>query len=265
MLIGVKYCGGCNPIYNRGRQVKRLQEQFPEHEFDFAAGDMKECDIGLIVCGCVRECASTDGIAPKKKLFLLPTERSFSEVRTYLEQYREMEKAAEHDDSSDGQAKENSGTDGRKHIRIGDTAEFKKTFFRDDVDKFAALTGDYSRLHTDAEFAKKTPYGKPVVHGVLAASLISTVMGTKLPGEGTILIEEQIRFLRPVFYGDTVTAKVTLTSCKERADGYIGTFSGTCENQNHETVVWAECRQMMSKELFIVEKEPESSGGKQQS
>lgn len=142
-------------------------------------------------------------------------------------------------------------TDSRIHVRIGDTAEVTKTFFKDDVDRFAALTGDYSRLHTDAEFAKKTPYGKPVVHGVLAASLISTVMGTKLPGEGTVFIEEQVRFLKPVFYGDMITAKVTFTACKEREDGYIGTFSGVCENQDHETVVWAECRQFMSKELFL--------------
>ena len=95
MRIGIKYCGGCNPVYNRGRQVKRLQEQYPEHEFDFAAGDMKECEIGLVVCGCVRACASVDGLAPKKKLFLLPTERSFSEVKTYLEQDREAKKNAE--------------------------------------------------------------------------------------------------------------------------------------------------------------------------
>ena len=142
-------------------------------------------------------------------------------------------------------------TDSRIHVRIGDTAEVTKTFFKDDVDRFAALTGDYSRLHTDAEFAKKTPYGKPMVHGVLAASLISTVMGTKLPGEGTVFVEEQVRFLKPVFYGDMITAKVTFTACKEREDGYIGTFSGVCENQDHETVVWAECRQFMSKELFL--------------
>ena len=251
MLIGVKYCGGCNPVYNRGRQVKRLQEQFPEHDFDFAAGDMRECEIGLVVCGCVRACASVDGIEPKKKLFLLPTERSFSEVKTYLEQDREAKKNAEQEENSQNSGKEEAA-DQRKHLRIGDTAEVTQTFFKDDVDKFAALTGDYSRLHTDAEFAKKTPYGKPVVHGVLAASLISTVMGTKLPGEGTVFIEEQVRFLKPVFYGDMITAKVTFTACKERADGYIGTFSGICENQNHETVVWAECRQLMSKELFSV-------------
>ena len=76
-------------------------------------------------------------------------------------------------------------------------------------------------------------------------------MGTKLPGEGTVFIEEQVRFLKPVFYGDMITARVTFTACKEREDGYIGTFSGVCENQAHETVVWAECRQFMSKELFL--------------
>ena len=250
MLIGVKYCGGCNPVYNRGRQVKRLQEQFPEHEFDFAAGDMEECEIGLVVCGCVRACASVDGIGPRKKLFLLPTERSFSEVKTYLEQDREAKKNEGAVGSKDEAPEKKK--DQRIHLHVGDTAEFTRTFFKDDVNKFAALTGDYSRLHTDAEFAQKTPYGKPVVHGVLAASLISTVMGTKLPGEGTVFIEEQVRFLKPVFYGDMITAKVTFTACKERADSYIGTFSGVCENQNHETVVWAECRQMMSKELFSV-------------
>ena len=229
MRIGIKYCGGCNPVYNRGRQVKRLQEQYPEHEFDFAAGDMKECEIGLVVCGCVRACASVDG--------------------TYLEHDREAKKNAEVCGRKDAVPEEE--TDSRIHVRIGDTAEVTKTFFKDDVDRFAALTGDYSRLHTDAEFAKKTPYGKPMVHGVLAASLISTVMGTKLPGEGTVFVEEQVRFLKPVFYGDMITAKVTFTACKEREDGYIGTFSGVCENQDHETVVWAECRQFMSKELFL--------------
>ena len=76
------------------------------------------------------------------------------------------------------------------------------------MDRFAALTGDYSRLHTDAEFAKKTPYGKPVVHGVLAASLISTVMGMKLPGEGTVFIEEQVRFLCSSLSADRVRQQI---------------------------------------------------------
>ena len=116
MRIGIKYCGGCNPVYNRGRQVKRLQEQYPEHEFDFAAGDMKECEIGLVVCGCVRACASVDGLAPKKKLFLLPTERSFSEVKTYLEQDREAKKNAEVCGRKDAMPEEE--TDSRRSLRM---------------------------------------------------------------------------------------------------------------------------------------------------
>ena len=116
MRIGIKYCGGCNPVYNRGRQVKRLQEQYPEHEFDFAAGDMKECEIGLVVCGCVRACASVDGLAPKKKLFLLPTERSFSEVKTYLEQDREAKKNAEVNGRKDEVLEEETGKRYRRGI-----------------------------------------------------------------------------------------------------------------------------------------------------
>ena len=90
-----------------------------------------------------------------------------------------------------------------------------------------------------------------MVHGVLAASLISTVMGTKLPGEGTVFVEEQVRFLKPVFYGDMITAKVTLQPVRNGRTVTSGRFSGVCENQDHETVVWAECRQFMSKELFL--------------
>ena len=200
-------------------------------------------------CLRLRPGLCVSGWACTKEKTVSSPERSFSEVKTYLEQDREAKKNAEVCGRKDAVPEEE--TDSRIHVHIGDTAEVTKTFFKDDVDRFAALTGDYRRLHTDAEFAKKTPYGKPVVHGVLAASLISTVMGTKLPGEGTVFVEEQVRFLKPVFYGDMITAKVTFTACKEREDGYIGTFSGVCENQDHETVVWAECRQFMSKELFL--------------
>ena len=147
MTSSFKYCGGCNPVYNRGRQVKRLQEQYPEHEFDFAAGDMKECEIGLVVCGCVRACASVDGLTPKKKLFLLPTERSFSEVKTYLEQDREAKKNVEVCGRKDAMPGEM--TDSRIHVRIGDTAEVTKTFFKDDVDRFRRspeITADFTRM-----------------------------------------------------------------------------------------------------------------------
>ena len=263
MRIGVKYCGGCNSVYNRGRQVQLLKERFPEHTFEAgAAAEGKEYDIWLVVCGCLRACASTEGLRAVKRIFVLPTERSFSEARGYLERVREgqeetgdisgipvQEKKAEGTDAS--------GSDGpvvvRRRLRIGQEAWFKKTFFKDDVDKFAALTGDYGRQHTDVPFAEQGVYGRPVVHGVLAASLISTVMGTQLPGEGTVFVEETVRFLKPVFYGDTLTATVRLTACRESGDRYLGTLSGLCKNQRGETVVWSSCRQMMMKRLFEIE------------
>lgn len=245
MEIGIKYCGGCNPVYNRARQVNLLKEQFPQHRF-YDTSQGAERDLWLVVCGCLRACALADGLKARKRLIRLDSERSFQAVRSFLEE----EQAA----SEDGRNFNRAGM-GILHpikLSVGQEAVFTKSFFRDDAEQFAALTGDVSRLHTDPEFAKKTWYQRPVVHGVLAASLISTVMGTKLPGEGTILMEEQIRFLKPVFYGDTVTARVQLISCREGKRQYVGTFAGICENQNGEVVAAAKCRQLMMKDLFEI-------------
>lgn len=249
MKIGIKYCGGCNTTYNRSRQVERLKQQFPEHEFAAAVKDA-EYDICLVVCGCNRACASADGLNAADQIFILPAERSFAAVREYLEERRTREQGQVTEVCNE---KKTGILAGRKVLKIGQEAELTRTFFRDDAVKFASLTGDFNRLHLDPVFAEKTPYGRPVIHGVLAASLISSVMGTELPGEGTILVEEQIRFLKPVFYGDTITAKVRLVSFRELEGQYMGTFEGTCLNQNGETVIWASCRQLMDKQLFEID------------
>lgn len=247
MVIGIKYCGGCNSVYNRGRQIELIKSKFPEHRYQTSA-DGNSCDIWLIVCGCMRACASTEGIEARKRMFILPTERSFVEVHSYLNEERKRKHVVEQNVAKMQREKKSAV----RQLQIGQEAAFSKTFFRDDVDKFAALTGDNNRLHTNPEFAKKSVYGRPVIHGVLAASLISTVMGTKLPGEGTVLVEEQIRFLKPVFYGDTVTAKVRFVSCREAKKQYVGTFLGICMNQNGEIVAVAKCRQLMTREVFEV-------------
>ncbi len=235
MIIGIKYCGGCNSVYERGRQVNLLKERFPEHEFRSTA-DGNICDVWLIVCGCLRACASVEGLVARRRMFILSTERSLVEVQKYLIDERAMTDAPP-----------------KKKLYIGQRAEMKKSFHKEDVHRFADLTGDHSKLHMDAEFAKASIYGRPVVHGVLAASLISSVMGMHLPGEGTVLVEEQVRFVKPVFYGDTVHASVEFASCREGSRQYIGTFSGVCTNQHGEVVVVARCRQLMTKDLFEVE------------
>ena len=139
-----------------------------------------------------------------------------------------------------------------RYLRIGERASAVKTFYKEDADKFALLTGDNNRLHTDREFSERQWFGRPVVHGVLTASLLSTVMGTKMPGNGTILMSENLEFVNPVYFGDTVEAVVTFVSCRETKLFYVGEFYGECRNQRGETVVTGTVRQMMMKSLFCL-------------
>lgn len=92
-------------------------------------------------------------------------------------------------------------------IKIGDTAELIHNITQSDVDKFADLTGDDNKIHLDNEYASKTPYKKPVAHGMLSASFISTIIGTKLPGDGALWFAQEIEFLQPVRVGDSITIK----------------------------------------------------------
>jgi len=103
-------------------------------------------------------------------------------------------------------------------IQIGTQEEFKHTITAQDVDSFVRLTGDNNPLHVDEEYAKKTPFKKPVVHGMLTASFISTMIGTKLPGEGALWYEQSFKFLAPVRVGETirVCAKVIHKSPTQR-------------------------------------------------
>ena len=92
-----------------------------------------------------------------------------------------------------------------KNINIGDSASVKHTISQNDIEKFVDLTGDDNKLHIDKEFAQKTEFKKPVVHGMLGASFISTLIGTKLPGDGALWYSQTLEFLRPVRVGDTIT------------------------------------------------------------
>jgi len=104
-------------------------------------------------------------------------------------------------------------------IKLGDSAEFGKTLTEADILMFAAASGDNNPVHLNQEYAEKTPFKTRIAHGMLTASLISTILGTKLPGEGTIYLSQSARFKAPVIIGQTVTARVTvieLDSAKKR-------------------------------------------------
>ena len=120
-------------------------------------------------------------------------------------------------------------------IKVGDSASMSKSFSDADVRKFAEISGDNNPVHLDDEYAAQTQFKKRLVHGMLAASLISAILGTDLPGEGSIYLGQNIKFRAPVFIGDTVTATVTVI--KVREDKPIITLETVCKNQDDEVVI----------------------------
>ena len=101
-------------------------------------------------------------------------------------------------------------------IQIGDKAEITHVITEDDVQAFAELTGDDNKLHLDSNYAAKTSLKKPVAHGLLTASFISTIIGTKLPGDGSLWFSQSFEFLLPVRIGDTITVIVEVIKKHKR-------------------------------------------------
>lgn len=94
----------------------------------------------------------------------------------------------------------------RATLKMGDQGTFSKTIREKDVFEFADASGDFNPLHIDEEYAARSVFGQRVAHGILTAGLISTVLGGDIPGVGTIFVQLEIQFKKPVYIGDTVTA-----------------------------------------------------------
>jgi len=130
------------------------------------------------------------------------------------------------------------------NLKVGDTATLSKTIGDADVRAFAELTGDHNPVHLDDEYAAGTLFGRRVAHGMLAASLISAALANELPGRGTVYLSQQLQFTAPVFPGDTVTARVTVS--KVREDKPVVTLETVCTNQRGETVIRGEAVVMLT-------------------
>ncbi|MBR2736172.1 MAG: MaoC family dehydratase [Firmicutes bacterium] len=141
----------------------------------------------------------------------------------------------------------------KRLLRVGDSAQLTKKFTKEDIEAFAELTMDDNGIHTSEEMSAKGIFRRPVVHGVFAGNLISSVMGTKLPGPGTILQEMNCRYTNPVYPGDTITARVVLERVEEQERYYTAILKGTCVNQDGITVAEADFRQLMLKRFFEIE------------
>lgn len=121
----------------------------------------------------------------------------------------------------------------------GQHVELSKTFTEDDVRRFIEITGDMNPLHVDDEFAQRTRFGRRVVHGMLTASIFSTMVGMLLPGTGAIYRSQTLEFLRPVHVGETVTAHFIVRSV-DRAKHRLE-IEAWIENSAGERVVEGTC------------------------
>jgi phosphate acetyltransferase len=120
-------------------------------------------------------------------------------------------------------------------MQIGESASLVRTLTQADIELFAAMSGDINPAHVDAEYARSDMFHKIIAHGMWGASLISTVLGTKLPGPGGIYVSQTLAFRHPVTIGDTIT--VTATVAAKQEEGHRVTFDCTCTNQRGEVVI----------------------------
>ncbi|MDE3231647.1 MAG: MaoC family dehydratase [Chloroflexota bacterium] len=111
---------------------------------------------------------------------------------------------------------------------VGARASREMTFTAEAVARFAALVGDHNSIHLDPEAAARTQFGRPIVHGMFVAGLISAVIGEELPGLGSIYLGQTLRFEAPVYVGEVVTASVEVTAVRESRR--IVTLRTECHN-----------------------------------
>ena len=125
-------------------------------------------------------------------------------------------------------------------IQIGDGATLSHKITEEDVETYAKLTGDYNPLHIDSEYAGKTKFGKRVVHGMLVASFISTMVGTVFPGEGALYLGQEIKFRKPVFINDIIQVKTEVTHKVDSSK--MLEMKTTITNQRGETLITGKAR-----------------------
>jgi 3-hydroxybutyryl-CoA dehydratase len=123
-------------------------------------------------------------------------------------------------------------------LKVGDAAELTKTVTEADLVLFAGVTGDFNPAHVDEVWAGKSRFQGRIAHGMLSAGFISAVIGTRLPGPGTIYVSQELRFMAPVRIGDTVTARAEVAEIRESRNRVR--LHTLCLNQDRKVVVEGE-------------------------
>ncbi|MCZ8285140.1 MAG: MaoC family dehydratase [Bacteroidia bacterium] len=120
-------------------------------------------------------------------------------------------------------------------IKTGQKASIRKTFTLQEVQHFSDISLDSNKIHFDYEFAEKSIFGKPIVQGPLVSSLIGGILGTTLPGDGTIYMSQESNFKKPVFIGEAIVVNVEVIDI--RTDKNIITLRTWVEKENGEIAI----------------------------
>jgi acyl dehydratase len=142
-------------------------------------------------------------------------------------------------------------------VAPGETAQTTRVVEREDVAHFVDAVGDHNPIHADRAFAAGTPFKEPIAPGIFTAGLISAVIGTRLPGPGAIYLSQSLTFVKPVAFGDAITARVEVVEVlRERNRLRLATV---CTNQRGEDVLAGEAWVMPSRTAIAYERTPAGS------
>lgn len=134
-------------------------------------------------------------------------------------------------------------------LQIGQTATSIKVYTKDDVMSFAHLTGDQNPIHLNQEFAEKTIFKNPIVHGILVLGQISELLANQLPGPGTIYLEQNTLFLRPVYHNSKILCTVTIEEINQEKKRVR--LKTVCTNENDEIVIDGHAVVKVPKEIIV--------------
>ena len=143
-------------------------------------------------------------------------------------------------------------------IRVGDGATLVRQVTNRDIQLFAAVSGDVNPAHVDAIYARSSHFQGIIAHGMLGASLVSTVLGTRFPGPGTVYLGQTLKFARPVHVGDTLTVSVTVISRDEERHRLL--LDTRCVNQDGVVVIEGEADVIAPTESLRIQRTEDDIG-----
>ena len=138
-----------------------------------------------------------------------------------------------------------------EEIDIGQTARYSKLIEEQDIQLFAAVSGDVNPVHLDPDFAASTPFGERIAHGMLTGAIISAALAMELPGPGTIYLSQTLRFRAPVKIGDKVTVELEVTEKQDRRK--IVTLDCKASNQSRKVVATGSAQVMAPEQKLTIE------------